>query len=233
MAMLAGIRAASEDVRSAGHLLAVDVFGPMYLSKFPDAANIMALGIASRGHVIVFQLEEPVIDFVYKTTISSVGWTRPPLLESHWVIEPHPAAARFESRPSNPTIGLGGASAGNKDVLVAFREQPPHLSDGYATSAKDLEGTRLEGSAAPTSFDAVGWSRQVARFAIVFGALLESKNAPMKAAVREYEAARADGAPSPMVHEARFSLQPDGFATLGELVWRPDERQWRYDVRRK
>jgi hypothetical protein len=167
-----------DDPRTAAGALALRHFGSTTM-EVPACVNIAALALAFQERIEITQVTGGASHLVHATDLHAVPAEPPRLLRRPWLIE----AAKPGEVLYLDTFALGGYQIDGTTYLVGLRSP-----DGVAAarwnptwSGEDLnEGVSPDSS--PLIDDIEGhheWTRQAARFAVVFAVLLEAAGSPL------------------------------------------------------
>jgi hypothetical protein len=169
-----------DDVRLAASVVTTACYGQARMLAAPGLVNIAALALTLE-QLIAHQLRPEVPEVVHATDIHTLPSEPPRLLRRAWILEARGGHALF-----GDTTSLGGYALGEVVYLVGLQlggsclvgRWTPHWS---ADETELAEGITLESSPLIGDVEAhEEWTREAARFALVFGLLLDAEGAPTR-----------------------------------------------------
>ena len=168
--------------RRRADLLAFEAFGQDFVMQNPAAVNVAALAMQHEKRMVVHEMEVGVRRLVDGTDLRSLPSEPPRLLLTPWMIE---VKEPTRERIFGDTASLGGYELDGSLFLVGL-----NYPDGIQVARwepKWCGGEIEEGVAHETNTALIDdidahdrWARSAARFAVVFGLLLDVASSPLR-----------------------------------------------------
>lgn len=167
------------DIRARGGLLAQKTFGTTAIVNQPELINFGTLALM-QPRMTVYELSAGATRLVHSTDLHTLPGEPPRLLRTAWIIE-----SRVPEREPlfGDTVSLAGYALDDSIFLIGLRYPDGAMVSRWRPvwAEKDLEaGITLDTSPLIDDADAhQEWTREAARFALVFGLLLDAERAPV------------------------------------------------------
>lgn len=175
------------DPRMLATAIAAQAWGERFVVEQPAAINLGALAVQTKGRLVAHEIERGARRLVDETDLHALPDESPTLLRGPWVLEVRdPTTARLleTGLAGRPTVSLAGYPLDGAIYLVG-RQYPDGITVARWTpkwTGEDIDaGVARDTSPLIDDVDAHHeWARDAARFAVVFGLLLDVAATPLR-----------------------------------------------------